>query len=209
VEARVIDHDVPDDLLTGHWDWRPDWTAERRNWWWYATFEADSTVQRLVSNVQKAIRPSAPVDRIPLRWLHLSLAEVGYVADLPPAVPYECARAAREALAEMRPSSLRVGPVVAMRGALVLGVRASHLEEIHDGLMAAVAATSTHPPVQRPFAPHVSVAYVRHSCSSADVFENTPTPEVASTQLTEIALVEVVRGRRHYRWTPRHRLALG
>ena len=202
--------------LTSHWDWRPEWTAARPNWWWYATFETDPTVRRLARNVQKSINRGAPVDPIPLRWLHLSLAEVGYVADVPRAVAHECALAAREAVAQMHSLSLTIGPVTMMPGAVVLDVRAPDLVELHHRLLTAVASTLPRPPVQRPFTPHISVAYVRRDCTSEDVLDaatmqhqDLPAGSHASTELAEIALVEVVRDQRHYRWTSRHRLSLG
>lgn len=202
--------------LTSHWDWRPEWTSERPNLWWYATFESDPTVRRLARDVQETIRPGAPVDPIPLRWLHLSLAEVGYVADVPAAVAHECVSAAREALAATEGVPLSVGPATAMPGAVVLDVRAPVLGELQDNLVTALASTVRHPPAQRPFAPHISVAYVRTACTREDVLDGTsmrqgepPTEQTATTRLADIALVEVVRDQRHYRWVPRHRVSLG
>ena len=201
--------------LTGHWSWRPDWTARRRNWWWYATFEADATVQRLATSIQSIIKPGAPVDAIPPRWLHMSIAEMGYVEDLPPDLREGCVRAAREALAGMQPSTLTVGPVRAMAGAVVLEVQAPALLDLHDRLLRAIAGTVPRPLEQRPFVPHISVAYVRDDCASEDVFDPAtqracdPAQQTASTELAQIALVEVVRDQRHYRWTRGHRVTLG
>jgi 2'-5' RNA ligase len=204
--------------LTDHGTWRPDWTAERRNSWWYAAFGSDPTVRQLARVAQAAIRPDAPVDRIPSRWLHLSLAEVGYAADVPPAAARECARAAQLALSPTRPVTLSVGPVSIMPGAVVLAVRSPELVELHDQLVASMALSLSRPPAQRPFMPHISVAYVRLDCAIEDIFdrpalEGGPGQVLAqgsvSTELTEIALVEVARDRRYYRWTPRHRLGLG
>ena len=200
--------------LTDHWVWRPDWTAERRNLWWYAAFGSDPTVRRLAQVARAAIRPDAPVDRIPSRWLHLSLAEVGYVADVPPTTAHECARAAQHALSGTRPVTLAVGPVSVMPGAVVLPVRSPDLLELQDQLLASITSSLSRPPVQRPFMPHISVAYVRERCTAEDVFDrpsmrNDPfTQESSAAELTEIALVEVERNQHHYRWTPRHRLSL-
>lgn len=206
---------VPRGPLTDHWSWRPDWTAERSDWWWYAPFGADPTVRQLARAAQAAIRPDAPVDRVPSHWLHLSLAEVGYVADLPPTVAEECARAAQHALSRTRPVTLTVGPVSVMPGAVVLHLRSPELLELQDQLVASIALSVSRPPVQRPFMPHISVAYVRQRCTTDDVFDGQSMEtdlfrgESFAAELREIALVEVVRDQHHYRWTPRHRLCLG
>jgi 2'-5' RNA ligase superfamily len=199
------------DRLSQHWSWRPEWTATRRSWWWYATSEHDVTVNELAAAARGALEPEAPVDVIPPRWLHLSLAEVGFADDLPRPVPYECAHAARPALAGLRPLDLRVGPVTTMSGALVLDVRATGLDDVHGALLTAMAGTLGRPPEQRPFVPHVSVAYLHHDCDPSEVLDETRTEasRTGSTRLYEVALVEVVRDRRHYRWTPRCRLSVG
>lgn len=202
-------------LLTDHWSWRPDWTPERRNLWWYARFAADTGVQRLARVIQGAISPDAPIDPIPGPWLHLSLAEVGYAEDVPPPEAHECARSARRRLAGTGPMTLTVGPVSAMPGAVVLEVSAPGLDDLHDRLVATMADTLTSPPAQRRFVPHISVAYVRDRCARDDVFDraavrsgDVPLDATLRTELNEIALVEVVRDRRHYRWSPRHPVAL-
>ena len=194
--------------LTNHWEWRPDWTAERPHRWWYATFETDATVQHLAGEAQEALRPDAPIDPIPLPRLHLSLAEVGYVGDVSTDTARQHARAAQQALAGIGPVSLTVGPVSVMPGAVVLDVRAAKLHDVHDRLLSTLAHTLPRPAAQRPFAPHISVAYVHRHCTTDDVFDRTATTSghrlpdrTASTEISEIALVEVVRDLQHYRWT--------
>lgn len=201
--------------LVSHWEWRPDWTAERPHRWWYATFERDATVQHLALQAQEALHPDAPVDPIPLPWLHLSLAEVGYVGDVPTDTARQHARAAQQELAGIGPVTLTIGPVSTMPGAIVFDVQAPQLDDVHDRLMSTLGHTCAQLAVQRPFAPHISVAYVHRSCTTDDVFDRAATTSphclpdsTASTDISEITLVDVVRDLQHYRWTKAYEVDL-
>lgn len=212
--------------VSEHWSWRPEWTPERRMWWWYATFEHDATMQRLAAEARRTIRPWAPVDLIPTRWLHLTLAEVGYASEVPLDLAHRCARTAAADLISVPPVDLRIGPVDIMPGAVVLRVASPALEGVRRRLVAASARELLRPPVQLPFDPHVSVAYVHRDCMRVDVLgAHLPEPcelidtgelvdrdwrpgQAGRTRLDHVSLVEVVRDQRHYRWTPRCRISL-
>jgi 2'-5' RNA ligase len=196
--------------LTQHWSWRPEWTPERRSWWWYGTFEHDTAVRRLAGRARTVLRPGAPVDVVPTPWLHLTLAEIGYAADFPRHLAYETARTAQANLTDLAPVELHVGPVTAMPGAVVLRVRGSGLRELHELLVSALPDAIPRKPVQRAFDPHVSVAYIGRDCTSREVLAANRREELqGTTRLDHVSLVEVVRDKRHYRWTPRCRISLG
>lgn len=202
--------DLTDRALRCHWTWRPDWTSERRLWWWYLTFAGDTEVQRLAAQARAAIRPDAPVDAVPPRWLHLTLAELGPVDAVPHHVTDECVRRTRAALADVGPVDLEIGRVDTMPGAVVLPVSADGLAEVYDALLSGLQQTLPRPPAQRRFAPHVSVAYVDRDCTRAEVLD----PDVVArcrtgrSRADRVGLVEVTRDQRHYRWTTRCELPL-
>lgn len=202
--------------FTQHWTWRPDWTSQRRCWWWYATFEHDVEVHRLVEQVRSRLVPGAPVDVVPTRWLHLSLLEAGYPEVNTRASMYASARRAAHLLRDSPPLTTQVGPVDNTVGAVVLRVQLTPaLRNLHRALTAASAELSTGIPMQRPFRPHVSVAYIRADCTPNEVLDHRP--ELSSrdihsatvrTQLNRLTLAEVVRDPPHYRWTGRSILSL-
>jgi 2'-5' RNA ligase len=206
---KNLPRDPADRALRGHWSWRPDWTRERPFWWWYLTFEADAELGRLAAAARSAIRPEAPVDAIPPRWLHLTLAEVGAVDAVPDQLTDECARMTRAYLADVGPIDLQVGRVSTMPGAVVLPVSASGLGEVYDGLAAALRETLPNPPVQRRFHPHVSVAYVDRDCRRGDVLDDEIVERCrpGRSRTDRVSLVEVTRDR-HYRWTTRCEVSL-
>jgi 2'-5' RNA ligase len=199
--------------LAGHWSWRPDWTAEHRVWWWYATFEHDAAVHRLATAARRSLRPDAPVDLVPTRWLHLTLAEVGHASAVPRPLAYEAARSASDRVAGLAPLKVRVGPVITMSGAIVLRVQSLGLQDVHDALVASLPDDLPCRPVQRSFDPHVTIAYVARDCRRSDVLEpddpaRALTDVSVETTLDHLTLAEVVRDRGHYRWTPRCRVSL-
>lgn len=200
-----------DHALRRHWSWRPDWTRERRLWWWYLTFQGDDEVQRLAAEARAAIRPDAPVHAVPPPWLHLTLAELGPVDAVPGPVLDECARRTREHLAAVGPVDLELGPVSTLPGAVVLPVSAGGLTDVYDGLLAALEEELPQPPVQRRFDPHVSVAYVDRACRRADVLDEgiAERCEGGRSRTDRVSLVEVTRDQRHYRWTTRCEVPLG
>jgi 2'-5' RNA ligase len=205
--------DVPARVLTGHWTWRPEWTAEHRVWWWYATFENVPVVRRLAAETRNALKPDAPVDVVPTKWLHLTLAEVGGSASVPRPLAYEAARRAVAPLAELPPVDIQVGPLRTMPGAVVLGVHGSGLPQVHDRLVAAIPGELPDHPVQRPFDPHVSIAYLARDCRPCDLLHDDARTGAllhlsVKARLDHVTLVEVVRDHGHYWWTPRCRVPL-
>ena len=204
-----------DGLVAQHWGWRPDWTPERRNWWWYATFAHDPSVRRLAAAARAVIKPWAPVDLVSDRWLHLTVAELGYAADFPRDLAYECARRAHTNLARLGTFDLQLGPVDTMPGAVVLRAHADPLRDLYDGLVEVIDDLRPGRVRQRPFDPHVSVAYLHRDCRrgellSDEVLGTRPSAPrlTGTTRLDRLTLVEVVRDERHYRWTPRCVLTL-
>lgn len=204
---------VPAQVLSGHWGWRPEWTAEHRVWWWYATFENVPAVRRLAAQTRNALKPDAPVDVVPTRWLHLTLAEVGGSASVPRPLAYEAARRAVAPLAELPPVDIQVGPLRTMPGAVALGVHGGGLQQVYERLVTAIPDELPERPVQRPFDPHVSIAYLARDCRSSDLLPcDARTGALlhlsVKATLDHVTLVEVVRDRGHYWWTPRCRVPL-
>jgi 2'-5' RNA ligase len=208
--ARTKVADPADRALRCHWRWRPDWTRDRRHYWWYLTFEHDAEVQRLAAAARRALRRDAPVAPVPARWLHLTLAELGPLDAVPGHVADDCARLAAAYLAETGPVDLEVGRVSTMPGAVVLPVTSSALTEVYDGLLAALGDLLPQPPAQRRFAPHVSVAYVDRDCRRSEVLDDEVVERCAPgrSRADRVSLVEVTRDQRHYRWSTRCALPL-
>ena len=204
--------DDPGPTMSSHWAWRPEWTSEHRVWWWYGTFEHDAAVQRLAEETRGVLRPGAPFDVVPPRWLHLSLVEVGHGATFPRWLASQVGRTAARQLRRLDPVEVTVGPVRTMSGAVVLQVRGQRLRDLYHHLESSLPGAPYERPVQRPFDPHVSVAYAAGSCRAHEALDVGQDTELlgrtVTTTLDHVTLAEVVRDPPHYRWTPRCRIAL-
>lgn len=203
------DPNYPAVRFAEHWRWRPDWHQDRACLWWYLTFEDAPAVRELARRVQALLGRAPQLDLIPLRWLHLTLVEVGFGDEVPATTVDRVVHAAREALEGFSSLELDLGPVRSMRGAVVLQARGEALEELHERLsdagVAAQGADRTRS--LRPFVPHVSVAYVNRDCDPHEVLGPldgvdlaTPSP---SATVSRVRLAAVTRRRRHYQWTTR------
>jgi 2'-5' RNA ligase len=195
--------------LAEHWRWRPDWHQDRACLWWYLTFEDYPAVRDLARRVQDLLGRAPQLDLIPSRWLHLTLAEVGFADQLSPATVDRVVRATREALEGFPSFDVDLGPASPLPGAVVLQARADSLAPLHerliDGLLAARGADAVG--ALRAMVPHVSVAYVNRDCDPHDVMGPLdgavlPSPS-PSARVGRVRLAAVTRRRRHYQWTTR------
>jgi 2'-5' RNA ligase len=69
-------------LLRDHWQWRPEWVADRACLLWYLTFESQSELSRRAEQVHACLGGVPSVDVVPPPWLHLTLDDVGFLDEL-------------------------------------------------------------------------------------------------------------------------------
>jgi 2'-5' RNA ligase len=205
--------------LGEHWRWRPDWRRDRACLWWYLTFEDAPAVRGLARGAQELLGRAPQLDVIPFAWLHLTLLEVGFADEVPPATVDRVVDTTRKALEDFPSFDLELGPVRSMPGAVVLQAHGDALDPLHERLTDAVLAARGAAAVGalRAFVPHVSVAYVNRDCDphevmgpldGADLSSPSPSATAAAT-VTRVRLAAVTRERRHYQWNTRAVVPLG
>ncbi|MEX5710656.1 2'-5' RNA ligase family protein [Parafrankia sp. FMc6] len=201
------------DRLDNHWD-RPGWTPGRRSYHWMLTFENATELHTLADRCQQRLR--LPVlDPVPPDGLHLTLRRLAFTdqigrADVDRAVEQTCVR-----LAGVEPFSLAVGPLAGSSGAVRFSVLPwAPVVAVRDGLIEAITAVlGPAAVVVKPngFRPHVGIAYCNsrtdaHPIISA-VRELRELPPVRVT-VGAVALVELRREERAYRWDTSARVRL-
>ena len=202
-------HSIHTSRLAEHWRWRPDWRRDRACLWWYLTFEDAPAVRTLARGVQDLLGRAPQLDLIPSPWLHLTLLEVGFADEVPPATVDSVVDTTRRALEEFPSFDLVLGPVLSLPGAVVLQAHADALVPLHERLTDAVLAARGADAVGalRAFVPHVSVAYVNRDCDPHEVMgplDGADPPSASpSVTVTRVRLAAVTRERRHYQWTTR------
>ena len=202
--------------LRDHWQWRPDWAVDRACLLWYLTFEDVPTLAPHVERAQARLRGTDCLDVVPLRWLHLTLDDVGFVDELAPGQAEEAVRVARAAVSGWVPPRLTLGPLVAMEDSVVLGAGpVAELTGLRDRLRTATASLGEPFATSRldGFWPHVTVAYLNRDCDPAQVLAPAQ-PEGGTAGepvlvMPRLTLAAVTRRDRHYQWTACAQLPLG
>jgi 2'-5' RNA ligase len=199
--------------LRDHWQWRPDWATDRPCLLWYLSFPRDAALWRLAGRVHARLHGVPTVDAVPLRWLHLTLDDVGFVDQLSAGQIEAVVESGLSAADGWKVPPVTLGPVATMEDALVL--RASpeaELGELRDRLrdstetvLGPEAASGL-----KDFRPHVTLAYSNDDCDQRMVME--PLGTVSSDQVVvappQLTLAEVTRRNRHYQWTARAAITL-
>lgn len=202
--------------LVSHWDWRPEWAEERPCWFWYLTFDPGTIEQAVARDDLARVRATPWLDEVPDRWLHLTVCEVGYADELDESVVAEIRDRVSAVAAREGHLRLRLGPVRAMRSAVVLQADGGEqLRSLQRGAREATAqvlgrdALSLHP---LRFWPHVSLGYANGPVPGelVSALLAAMRPVGATVRPTGLELVAVTRRSGHYQWGgPRQRSGVG
>lgn len=191
--------------LQDHWLWRPEWAIERPCLMWYLTFENQPELHELATRAQSCLLGVETVDLVPPQWLHLTLDDVGFVDEIPPAHVDDVLASARVGMAGWEVPSITLGPVDTMADALVLraapehelGLLRARLRSSTAAALGAEASSGT-----GNFWPHVTLAYINDACDRRTVME--PLAAVSSVEVvvarSQLTLAAVTRRDRHYQW---------
>lgn len=195
--------------LTDHWE-RPGWTATRTAYYWYLTFDSPE-LHALTRDCQSQLE-FLGLDMVETNWLHLSLVRLGWSDESSLASALDVADKAAKRCAEVAPFGLEVGPLAGSAGAVRFSVSPwKPLIQLREHLAAANAAAATLL-AESTFLPHISIGYSNRSRLAAPVVravaELRAKPTI-SLDITDVALVEVRREGRSYKWDMVTRVPLG
>ncbi len=101
--------------MRDHWWWRPGWHVGRRAYTFHITFDDDTAVdgiaelRRLASEYQRALTTLPGLDMVPLRWLHLTMQNVGFTDEVSEADARAVLAAARDRCSGLPPFELTLG----------------------------------------------------------------------------------------------------
>jgi 2'-5' RNA ligase len=194
------------DTLDHHWGWRPEWTEDRPCLYWYLVFDPADVARAISSPLLATIRDTSWLEPIPLRWMHLTLCEVGFVDEVADGQVDEAVRSLTRRPPSLDVPALTLGPPAGMESAVVLGAGPrQQLQRLQDRLCShtkdALGLTTDHP-VEEDFQPHVSLGYVNRSVTAGEVQDVTAGygDFRAVLPISGLILAEVTRNRTHYAW---------
>lgn len=201
--------------LANHWE-RPGWADGRRSYHWLLTFEYPSVLHTLAAQCQEPFRDLAQFDLVPVDTLHLTIQRVAFTDELSAASLEAAATAVRERCQHVAPFGLRIGWLAGSTGAIRLtALPTAPVAAVRDIAMDAVTANLRREAPAHPaeiFWPHVSIAYcnttqpVAPVMAQIEALRHLPPAEVL---VTSVALVELRREGRAYRWEVLERVGLG
>jgi 2'-5' RNA ligase len=182
---------------------------------WHLTFEHATALHRLAAAYQERLATLGGSNPVPLRWLHLTVQDVGYVDATPDGLVASIVEATAARLRELRPFEVTFGePLVVEESIVVLPTPAEPIRAVADAIRRGVADAAGGGPAaggrdQAPgFWPHVSLAYVNRDgparpyvAKLAEVHTATATVRIAAATL--IVQDRVLDPDWVYRWTVR------
>lgn len=205
--------------LRNHWYWRPNWRVGQRLYACHLTFERSDRLHAAVDAYQEALSGVTTLDRIPRRWLHLTMQGIGFAGDMSRETLDRIVERAGEAVAELDPPTLRLGRAeIAGNGEAVLlpAVGFGEVTELRETIREAIAAVRgpEHVPDSSsggPFHPHVSVAYANGEADAGMVQALLDSVRTRSPQVTvrEVPVLLFHRDNRMYEWTEMLRIPIG
>lgn len=197
-----------------HWRWRPEWEPERACLYWYLTFDKDELARTLDPQGLAAVRRAEWLDAVPVRWMHITLCDLGFADELDPSAVREALDAGRAAVVETGHLELSFGAARATNSAVVLPVEPlRRLRRLQERLRSVTekALGPDHELVHRGvFWPHLSLGYGNRRASAREVatlLEQVGEP-AEPVSVDRLVLAKVTRKHRHYQWDVVAELAL-
>ncbi|MEU8060843.1 2'-5' RNA ligase family protein [Microbispora bryophytorum] len=145
-------------------------------------------------------------DPIPFEWLHMTLQGMGFADEVSDEDLTAIGAETAKRLAELRPISVELGPVVVDAEGVHLPVRpVEAVAAVRRGIRESIGTVwgKDHvPEAEDRFYPHVSLAYANTSGSSLAPIREALSrhTEVVPVTLTRVSLIDLNRDEGMYRW---------
>ncbi|MEZ0075357.1 2'-5' RNA ligase family protein [Planotetraspora sp. GP83] len=195
-----------DERTRNHWWWRPGWRQGRSFYTWHFLVGEQPALREFAARLRPHLEEADVLDPIPFEWLHMTLQGVGFADEVSEDDITAIGTATASHVAELRPISVELGPVVADAEGVHLPVRpvqavAAVRRGIRDGI-AKVWGKDRVPEAEDRFYPHVSLAYANTSGSPLAPIRETLSQhaEIVPMTLTHVSLIDLNRDEGTYQW---------
>ncbi|MFT7837706.1 2'-5' RNA ligase family protein [Saccharothrix sp. BKS2] len=193
--------------MRDHWWWRPGWRAGRSFYTWHITFADQPEARRLVAEYAPILDRLPRLDRVPARWLHLTLQGIGFTDEIDRRDVDDIVEAARTRCAELEPFTVTLGPARVDPETIQMPAHPLEpLAELRSAIRAAIGdvwGPDNVPEPEAGFRAHVSLGYSNTAGPSEPLAEalDTHGPRTAQVIVTSVSLIDLNRDRRAYEWT--------
>jgi 2'-5' RNA ligase len=208
--------------MRDHWWWRPGWRIGRRAYTFHITFEDDAAVDgvanlhRFASDYQRGLAGRSELDLVPLRWLHLTMQNVGFTDDVSEPDVHAVLTIAQELCGELAPFDLTFDAVeVRGEGIAVRPAPAEPVSQVREAVRTAIGTlrgtVPEAPEHAHGFEPHVSLAYSNRVAPQDPLIDIIESVDAAPAVVTVRAarLIVLDREERVYQWQTYGKVPLG
>ena len=196
--------------------------AGRRAYTFHITFEDEDLVagvadlRRLAAEYQRRLAALPGLDLVALRWLHLTMQNVGFTDDVSNTDCEAVVDRARAACSELAPFDLTFDAVEVRQEAIAFRPSppepVNRIREALRGVISSVLGEVPEAPEHaHGFQPHVSLAYSNASGPAEPLIAAVQSVDTApaTVRVRAASLIVLDRDERMYRWTTRAPIPLG
>ncbi|WP_427888742.1 2'-5' RNA ligase family protein [Kribbella sp. GL6] len=202
------------DDVRDHWSSHPNWRPGRSFYTWHVIFPDDPALLELHATYQQPLRSLAGISLVPAELLHLTMQGVGFADRVPESDLELIVTATSRRLDHVQPFEIGIEPAVVDAESLQLPVTpVNRLRRLQAHLRSAINdiwGTDSVPQLPE-LQPHISLGYWTETAPAGPLRRHVDSVagKVATTQLTDISLLELRQEDRQYVWTVRATLPLG
>jgi 2'-5' RNA ligase len=199
--------------LTEHWYWRPGWGPDRSFYTWHITFDGQTALHRLVTQLQSELAIPG-LDPVPLDGLHLTTQGLGFTDEIDDNDLTAIISAAQHRCVSLAPFDLALGPIDPDAEGIGLLVTPWHrVEELRHTIREAIGTVwQTVPEPADGFRPHVTIAYSAAPVpveAIRDRLTRLRDLPPATVRITQVPLIALRRDDHTYLWETVATIKLG
>jgi 2'-5' RNA ligase len=200
--------------MRDHWWWRPGWRLGRRAYTFHITFEDPDAVEgsddlrRMATEYHSILATLPGLDLVPVRWLHLTMQNVGFTDEVPEMSADAVLAAGRRLCSQLEPFDLTFEQIDVRQEAIALRpTPAEPVAALRDRLRVAIASvvgtTPEAPEHAHGFDPHVSIAYSNRNSPLEPYLDAVANVQAYAVSVRVLAakLIVLDRDERVYRWS--------
>ncbi|GIJ50052.1 hypothetical protein Val02_69380 [Virgisporangium aliadipatigenens] len=191
--------------MRDHWWWRPGWRIGRRMYTWHITFDGQDSLHRLVASYQAPLDELHGLDKIPAKWLHLTMQGLGFVDEVPAEEAAAVVDNVRQRCRSFTPFELTFGAPKVDPEAIMFALHpAEPARNLRNNVRAAIADVRGIDKLEESneWSPHVSIAY-SNSTGSGTPYKNaldSVTVEPAVLVVESVDMIVLNRDNKMYEW---------
>ncbi|MGH3625360.1 MAG: 2'-5' RNA ligase family protein [Sciscionella sp.] len=201
--------------MRNHWWWRPGWKLGRSFYTWHITFGGKSDVRALADSYVPLLANLPVLDRVPVRWLHLTVQGLGFTDEIDRTDVDAIVQATEHRLAELQPFTATIGPPQVDPETIHMPVQPveplRRLRAVTRGAIGDVWGDQNVPEMAEGWRPHVTLGYSNAAGPAEPITEALATQQAQTVEveIAAVSLINLNRDNKAYEWVDVATVRLG